>query len=155
MLACLGCSGCLLQEDTLDPSEFGGSYVRDIPGIIVLRKENVCLPHRVIIDNPSVLESEVHSLVAAVWGDRKRAYVLSGGPVRRKIEFDASLDSTHQDTEGDMRDFAYLVRRFGSLTPRPPASTLDAEPKKLRSEIDDMRGYLRIQHGPIQFAAPR
>lgn len=142
MLACLGCSGYLLQEVTLVPSEAGESYLRAILDILVLRKENGMPPPHIIIDNPCLLESDVHNLISAVWGDREKEYVLAGDPVHRKIEFDESLDSTHQDARDAMRDFAYIVRRFGGLIPAPQDSTLDAELQKLSAEISDIKGRM-------------
>ena len=102
------------------------------------------------------MESEVHNLVSAVWGDRQVDYILAGDPVRRKIEFGEPLHSTHQGEEDDMRDFAFLVRIFGSLISHPPSSIVDSELKKLRVEIEGMMWeYVRIQQRPIQVAAPR
>ena len=127
---------------TFSPSESGECYLRVLLDIRVPRKENGLLYPRFIIDNPALLESELHDLVAAVWGGRNVDYILAGDPVHREIEFDESLDSTHQDAEDSTRDFAYLVRRFGGLISVPPASTLDAEMKKLRAHIDHLRGNM-------------
>ena len=114
MIAMVGCGGFLLREVSLVESESAASHIRCITPILTTRKANGLAPPHVISDNPGMVASALRKSIDGIWGEGER-FILSGDPVHRKIEFQESIDRTHQDASAATRDFAYIVKRFGFL----------------------------------------
>ena len=114
MLAFIGCNGFLLKEVSLVQSESGDAYLSELIDVLVLRQQNGLPPPHLITDNPCLIDRKIGALLQVVWGNQ-RDYYLAGDPVHRKIEFQESLDHTHQDSIDAISDFAYVIRRFSHL----------------------------------------
>ena len=136
MIAYIGCGGFLLKEVDLVASESCDSYLRGMESILIARRDHGLGPADVICDNPSVISGRVDAFYRGIWGGKSPRCIFAGDPVRRKIELEQSVDSTHQDARFGMRDFAYIVRRLGNL--------LDiGEKEDARTDIQNLESHVR------------
>ena len=103
---------CLLGELTFYKTESGASYAVSLRPIIQARFRHGLPPPHIITDNPSVLEGVLDPLMESVWWYSGLKYILAGDHTHREIEFLEAVDSAHQDSGCDIRDFSYIIRRF-------------------------------------------
>ena len=127
-IAFLGCAGFLLQELRLCKSESGDAYLSGMRDVLSVRAGAGLPPPHIIVDNPSLIEGRIQSLVKSIWGNSHTEFFLAGDPIHRKIELKEKLDKTHQDTPDAEHDYSYCLMRFGFLLPESICGqTADAE----------------------------
>ena len=137
MLAMLGCGGYLLREVGLVESESCDEYVRFIRPTLLLRRNAGVDQPRVISDNPELISRGLPGLVRSLWGDFW-APQRPGAPVFRKIDFGDSIAIARQDSDEEIRDFAYTIRRSARLLPGAVRSSFDAAYKSIADEVESL-----------------
>ena len=113
MIAVLGCNGFLLRDVSIAQSESTEAYINAIsPILAAIRIRSPTAAH--YFRQPWDDTGEIHAMIRDIWGDGVH-FVLAGDPVHRKIEFQESVDKTHQDAAAAISDMAYIIKRFGNL----------------------------------------
>ena len=65
-------------------------------------------------------------------------FILSGDPIRKKIEFEEQLDTTHQDSTDSQRDFSYLLIRFSYFIEDNSATSIEVSFNYLSRSVEGL-----------------